>query len=198
MLQPTDVRPIQATRAAHLSVKTQHRRVSMRSRAPSSNPRKASAVESHLSTLAPFIFIANLCSPILLDHSLVGPKLGLPPIFRLFRSGSASHGMPTQTRAAAAFRRGFLAPRSRASLHAQSRPAPSSRLHDDGTSSSSDEGGPRVYSAPRPASTLPPGKTPLIGRAGRAIFGCGISLAGASLFLCRILPPCRRTGLTKR
>jgi hypothetical protein len=116
----------------------------------------------------------------------------------LFRSGSAPHGMPTQTRAAAAFRRGFLAPRSHASLHARSRQAPSSRQHDDGTSSSSDEGGPRVYTAPRPASTLPPGKTPLIGRAGRAIFGCGISLAGASLFLCRILPPCRRTGLTKR
>jgi hypothetical protein len=47
MLQPTDVRPIEATRAAHLSVKTVLRTCSMRSRVPAEKPRKAAAVESH-------------------------------------------------------------------------------------------------------------------------------------------------------
>ena len=94
--------------------------------------------------------------------------------------------MPTQMRASAFFRRGFLAPRSRASVPARSRGLDPAPAHDDDDSSSSDDGGPQVYTAPRPASTLSIGETPLIGRAGRAIFGCGFR----SLPICFCLRPC--------
>ena len=89
-------------------------------------------------------------------------------------------------RASAFFRRGFLAPRSRASVPARSRGLDPAPAHDDDDSSSSDDGGPQVYTAPRPASTLSIGETPLIGRAGRAIFGCGFR----SLPICFCLRPC--------
>jgi hypothetical protein len=115
--------------------------------------------------------------------------------------------MPTQTRAFAALRRRFLPPRSRPSLPAGRRrvhpdPAPSSRVQDDDGSSSSDDGGPPVYTAPRPASTLGPGQRPLIGRPGRAIFGCGFSLACA--WTCvrarmpAVVPQERRTANRRR
>jgi len=99
--------------------------------------------------------------------------------------------MPTQMRASAFFRRGFLAPRSRASVPARSRGLDAAPGHDDDDSSSSDDGEPQVYTAPRPASTLSIGERPLIGRAGRAIFGCGFrSLPFSFVFATMPQPSC--------
>jgi hypothetical protein len=56
------------------------------------------------------------------------------------------------------------------SSESESTPPP----RDDRTASSSDgDEPPEFYTPPAPASTLPPGKLPAIGRPGRPCFGCG-------------------------
>ena len=68
---------------------------------------------------------------------------------------------------------------------------------DDGSASASDgDEAPEFYTPPAPASTLPPGKLPSIGRPGRPVFGCGRRTPSPSLSLaptCAIPPlPSRR------
>lgn len=98
------------------------------------------------------------------------------PLRRRFAGLARSSDM--QTRSATAHLRVPPVRRDRQALDASAEESSESDStpppRDDRTASSSDgDEPPEFYTPPAPASTLPPGKLPAIGRPGRPCFGCG-------------------------